>query len=129
MTLRDDMATDMAETVFNTSDFAETVTYTPAGGTASSINVLWMGQDRDVPMGISEMDETPVQQAIVTIPCTDSGIASPARGDTIRYDGADWAVVQVQRMEVGIKATLMVQRSIGTTRMAERGHYKRLSEI
>jgi len=35
------LTTDLANAFFDTNTFAETVTYTPSGGAASSIPVIW----------------------------------------------------------------------------------------
>lgn len=83
MTFKDDMATDRA-VFFNTDDFAETVTYTPAdGGEASSPDVIV--ERLDDARQISG-DRT-VKRAFLHIQSGD--IADPAYGDQVEIDSPD----------------------------------------
>lgn len=42
MTLKTDMASDLTNVFFNTDEFAVSATYTPSGGAAKTINVLFV---------------------------------------------------------------------------------------
>jgi hypothetical protein len=53
MTLKTDMANDLANVFFNTDEFAVAAVYTPITGTAKTINVIFDREYVDTPMGMA----------------------------------------------------------------------------
>lgn len=51
MTLKTQMATDMKEVFLNSDEFAESITYTPYGGSAKTINAVIL-RERLLPNGV-----------------------------------------------------------------------------
>ncbi len=87
-TLKDDMAADLAGTFLNTKEFAETVTFYPADGSASRSIVMIVVQNQ------KPEDNGPVNYETETIDVqclkdeshAKGGIATPTRGLTTSVD-------------------------------------------
>lgn len=93
MTFKTQVLADIESIYFNTSEFAETVTYTPKGGSAKSIICIWLKED-------AEMLYEDGKSRIRTVECrikrdATTGIASPANGDTITKASEDWPVIDI----------------------------------
>ena len=116
MTLGDQFATDVANVFINTDEFAETITYTPTGEAGVSVTAVverLEGQSQDYVDG-----DAATYQAMVHVSV--ASVASPAVGDTVTFDGLDWAVVGMLPGDAGLH-TLRVERSAPKER-AGQGH-------
>jgi hypothetical protein len=84
MTLKTQMTADLAA-IFNTGEFAETVTYTPNGGSGGSISAVVM---RDAPLQEPYVRGPETATCIIIV--KKSAVATPARGDKYTFDTFDW---------------------------------------
>ena len=85
-------ASDLAD-FFNTSDFGVAATYTPSGGSASTINVIFDKPFNSVPLDTGEMD---VESNTPTALCISSDVSSVAHGDALVVDSITYYVVGIQ---------------------------------
>ena len=79
---------------FLTDDFGVAASYTPDGGSASTVNVLFDNPFNSVPLDTGERgveSNTPTALAI------SSDVASVAHGDAIVISGVTYAIVGVQK--------------------------------
>lgn len=89
----DDMLNDDMDNVFmNSSEFAEEIIYTTEAGNATTIDAVVVRKlsGEDYVRGTEF-----VEQAIVYIPKTSSGIASPSHLDTVTFDSKIWAITRI----------------------------------
>jgi len=87
MSLKTDMLADLDDVFFNTNEFAETVTYTPYGGTAGSIAAI----PEDIDPSI--MDVPPAGDSmLLTVKVSD--VPNPLRGDTFLIGTETWHLVK-----------------------------------
>ena len=87
MTLATQMTTDLAA-FFNTSDFAESVTYTAKGGAGTTIKVILAEED-----GTLQGATAPGDNMVVWAKYSD--ISNPQRGDTFTINSATWYAVEI----------------------------------
>ncbi len=85
----------------------EPVTYTPAGGEAVAITGM---VDREPDRTLFDgMGTEEARKAMVEISTDADGVASPARGDVVTFDGKDWKILG-RDVEPGLTmATLFVE--------------------
>jgi hypothetical protein len=93
MTLKTQMATDLA-VFFNSSEFAESVTY---AGTAITA-VVMPGQA--IEAGGSMTAERTVKRATLFVKASD--VAAPAYRDAVVIDGDTWHVIQIPGEDEGV---------------------------
>tara|TARA_Y100000310_G_scaffold63046_1_gene58337 strand:- start:1309 stop:1635 length:327 start_codon:yes stop_codon:yes gene_type:complete len=86
-------ASDLAD-FFNTSDFGVAATYTPSGGSASTINVIFDKPFSSVPLDTGEQD---VESNTPTALCISSDVSSVAHGDALVVSATTYSVVGVQK--------------------------------
>jgi len=79
---------------FLTDDFGVAATYTPDGGSASTINVLFDNPFNSVPLDTGERD---VESNTPTALAISSDVSSVAHGDAIVISGVTYAIVGVQK--------------------------------
>ena len=79
---------------FLTDDFGVAASYTPDGGSASTVNVLFDNPFNSVPLGTGERD---VESNTPTALAISSDVASVAHGDAIVISGITYAIVGVQK--------------------------------
>jgi hypothetical protein len=85
MTLAADLVTDLS-VFFNTSEFAESVTYTATGAAARTITVILTAEDPAI-----QTPAPPGDSMIILAKYAD--IAAPRRGDTFTINSETWYVV------------------------------------
>lgn len=85
-------ASDLAD-FFNTSDFGVEATYTPSGGSASTINVIFDKPFNSVPLDTGEVD---VESNTPTALCISSDISSVAHGDALVVSSTTYSVIGIQ---------------------------------
>jgi hypothetical protein len=78
---------------FNSEDFGTSATYTPDGGSASTISVLFDMPFNSVPMETGEVD---VESNTPTALCKTSDVSSAAHGDVIVISSTTYHIVGVQ---------------------------------
>lgn len=93
MTLRDQMETDLGTVFFNTNDFAQAATYTPATGSAYGIKVLFDPEYQEVKVddNMSVQSTKPharVQQSAL--------LAVPAPADRVTIDGVQYRIKEAK---------------------------------
>lgn len=111
------MAGHVAGTFLNTDHFAESVTYTPDGGSASSITAL---VDRGGAEFLPEVHDGSTEIWRASIHVADSDVAMPQRGDQIAATGPDgnaetWNVDSIGAHSDGmwtLECTLEKERAI-----------------
>ncbi len=108
-TLRDMLASDIQETLLNTSDLAQTITYTPAGGAGVEISAL-LSVGRP---GLGEMEDSEHGHQEMTVTIAIADVANPAEGDTLTIDTYAWSVVEVEELSATL-ARLRVARQART---------------
>ena len=79
MTLKAVIQSDVVDVLLNTDDFAESVTYTPVGGVASTFSAIVTHEP--LVMGSWTDGEGELHRAMVFV--DDANVAAPARGDSI----------------------------------------------
>ena len=85
MTLKTDMLSDLDDVFFDTSEFAETVTYTPSGGIAVAITAI----PEDIDPSIMDVS---LDSMFLTVKISD--VANPQRGDTFLIGTETWHLVK-----------------------------------
>jgi hypothetical protein len=85
-------ASDLSD-FFSTNDFAVEATYTPSGGSASTINVIFDKPFNSIPLDSGEMD---VESNTPTALCISSDVSSVAHGDALIIDSTTYNVVGIQ---------------------------------
>ena len=79
---------------FLTDDFGVAASYTPDGGSASTVNVLFDNPFNSVPLNTGERD---VESNTPTALAISSDVASAAHGDAIVISGTTYSIVGVQK--------------------------------
>jgi hypothetical protein len=74
--------------LFDTDAFADTATYTPSGGSASTIYGILDDEDLELEMG----DGRRVLQASAKFTCASSDVTGVAEGDALTVGGSDYTV-------------------------------------
>ena len=87
MTFKTQLATDM-DAFFNTDEFAESVTYTPFGGSAQTITARLTDEDPTIQTPAPSKDS-----AILIVKYSDS--TAPAKGDTFTINSETWYLVEI----------------------------------
>jgi hypothetical protein len=77
----------------NTSDFGLAGTYTPDGGSASTVNGIFDKPSSTIPLDTGEVD---VDSNTPTFVCETSDVASAASGDTLTVSSVGYTVIGVQ---------------------------------
>ena len=85
-------ANDLSD-FFVTGDFGVAASYTPSGGSASTINVLFDNPFNSVPLD----GERDVESNTPTALAISSDVSSVAHGDSIVISGITYAIVGVQK--------------------------------
>ena len=78
---------------FNSDDFGTSATYTPDGGSASTITVLFDKPFNSIPMDSGEVD---VESNTPTCLCQTTDVSAAAHGDVIVISSTTYHVVGVQ---------------------------------
>ena len=78
---------------FNSDDFGASATYTPDGGSASTITVLFDKPFNSVPMDTGEVD---IESNTPTALCQTTDVSAAAHGDVIVISSNTYHVVGVQ---------------------------------
>lgn len=92
MSLRDIIEIDLQEVIFSTDDFAETVIYTPFGGSPKEVTVVFIpGRD------IDDARWNAAVQASAVMWVQASDVASPAYKDTVTVGTDTWTIVNINR--------------------------------
>jgi len=91
MSFRTQIADDIKKVILNTDDAAETITYTPASGSAKSIKAIVLrGDVRDEPADDGTEKAQRADVHVSTDPST--GVSAPSVKDSVTFDGVAWAV-------------------------------------
>ncbi len=80
------------EIFFNTNDYGQKATYTPQGGSASTINGILDKDSEDIEGG----GEVGVIYSITTFTCRTSDVSSAAFGDSLATGGTTYTVREVR---------------------------------
>lgn len=91
MTLKSRIADDAKDVFLNTSEFAETVTYTPSGGIAQQIPAVVVREPAAADDGSTGLERHVFADLIITL----EDIASPSTKDIINFDSKDWNIVSI----------------------------------
>jgi len=83
MTLKADILTDLDDVFYDTGEFAETVSYTPSGGEAASVDILREEQDPSI-----VPDAPPGDEMIIRVKTSE--VSNPQRGDAFVIDTETW---------------------------------------
>ena len=86
-------ASDLSD-LFLTDEFGTAATYTPDGGSASTINVLFDNPFSSIPLDTGEMD---IESNTPTALAVSSDVASVAHGDVIVINSITYHIVGVQK--------------------------------
>ena len=78
---------------FQASDFGTTATYTPTGGSASSISVIFDKPFSSIPLE----GDVDVEGNTPTVLCKSSDVSAAAHGDVLVVDSTTYHVVGVQQ--------------------------------
>ena len=78
---------------FNSDDFGASATYTPDGGSASTITVLFDKPFNSIPMDTGEVD---IESNTPTALCQTTDVSAAAHGDVIVISSNTYHVVGVQ---------------------------------
>jgi hypothetical protein len=78
---------------FNSEDFGASATYTPSGGSASTITVLFDKPFNSIPLDTGEVD---IESNTPTALCKTSDVSSAGHGDVIVISSTTYHIVGVQ---------------------------------
>ena len=78
---------------FDTDEFAETATYTPDGGSSSTISVIFDKPFQDVSLDTGNVD---VEDIKPTAYAKSSDVASVAHGDALTVDSTSFLIVGIE---------------------------------
>ena len=96
---------------------AETVTYTTAAGSGSSITAVWAAEE-PAKIGDVQVGQSKRREARCVVAAAD--IAAPAIGATVtRSDGDVWSVIEVDPIGHGAAFTLTLKRAEPAERAGE----------
>ena len=85
--------TDTIRSVFfDTDDYGQEATYTPAGGSASTINGILVKEAEDIEGG----GEIGVIYSVTTFTCRTADVSSAAFGDSLATGGTTYTVRKVE---------------------------------
>lgn len=106
MTFKTQLTTDLA-VFFNTDEFAESVTYTPSGGTAKVINAIVTYGEGEEYKGADayNIEATMEIQANAT-----NGIATVGVGDSITIGTDTWKVIDAKKISDGLMWSCIISR-------------------
>lgn len=114
MTLREQIAADVAAVHINTADFAESLTYVPNGGTARTISGV-VDEGGDFAEQQHGIDEVETLEVFVSRDST-TGIDDPQLGDRVRRaidSDAKWYSYSGRKTDVDESAwTLIFERRV-----------------
>ena len=85
-------ASDRADLI-NTADFGSAATYTPSGGSGSTVNGIFDKPFSSVPLDSGEVD---VESNTPSFLCQTTEVSSAAKGDALTVDSVGYTVVGVQ---------------------------------
>lgn len=92
------------------AQFGEAVTYTPAGGSGSSVTaVVHREEEREIDSGDGIWREVVCEVSVGT-----ADVASPGLGDQVTFDGVDWAVVERLEQSGGVTRLRVARKSSET---------------
>lgn len=106
MTLRDQILTDLNEVIFNTADFAEALTYTPAGGTAKTINGIFRDPYQAVNPETSRVEATMPYVLVKT-----ADLTAGVRGTIARAGGSAYSIIETQPEAFGRTRLILEEAS------------------
>ena len=95
MTLKDQIPVDFAATVLNVNEFGQVVTYTPSGGSGSSINALVI---RDAPFQEPYVRGDNFATCQIVVAAAD--VPTPQHGDQYNFNSEDWEHDPTQEVTV-----------------------------
>jgi len=105
MTLKDQMAADLAAIFYNTDDFAESVTYTPADATpAKTISAIIDYGQGDEYKGADSYGV----RAVIRVQASE--IAQPARKDEVTIGTDTWVVIGADLIADGLEWIIEVNK-------------------
>ena len=113
-TIQETLATDLG-TVFAAEEVTDSVTYTPSGGDAVTRQAL-LGPQRDEYRNDEQAEYLVRQRECTILTDADTGVAAPAREDTVTIDSTVWVVDQVIEITDVWAQLLLVSR--GRKRLA-----------
>lgn len=120
MTFAENLADDVTNVFLNTTEFAETISYTPSGGQAADISAQVLREDIEPDYG----DDGRVRRRSARVFISTADVASPGEQDTLVFDSLTWAVERVERVEGGM-AELLVRRVEHVERSGEAHRIRR----
>ena len=91
--IHDMLAADLAATGLNTSDFAVSATYTPAGGDGLAVTILRVEAASEGSEAVDDARHR-VQRCSVVIAA--AAVAAPAVGDELTIDDLIWSVERIE---------------------------------
>ncbi len=120
MSFQDQLTADVSNVFLNADEFAETITYTPQTGAASSIDCIFTeesstDQQEQVSAGVRV-------RRTATVIIRSADIAAPRRHDTVTRSAETWSVERVQRLPHGAHRLYVV---IGYAGESAPGHRRR----
>jgi len=102
MTFKSDIVDDISDIFDLTDEFTTAATYTPSGGSATTINVFLDNVYFPVPGAFVEIESTQPMAH-----CKSADISSVAHGDTIVIDSVTYLVMGVHNSSIGITTLIL----------------------
>ncbi|QDU61239.1 hypothetical protein Pan216_20930 [Planctomycetes bacterium Pan216] len=94
MGLRDQIRNHVDKAILNTNHFAQEITYTPDGGSATTIRAIMV---YDAGFGVQILDEGEEERKTAMARVKSSDVESPQRGETISDGTTTWSITGVTR--------------------------------
>lgn len=102
MTLASQIISDVTDVFLNSDEFAESVSYTPFGSSAKSINaVVEYEETVESSPQIDGRGRVKRARMYISTDATD-GVATPTNKDTVEINSADWNVVGSPESDAGM---------------------------
>lgn len=104
MTFKTQLTDDLKNVFLNTDEFAESATYTPAGGTAKTISVIIDEGSGEGYMGADALDHAAIMRIMV------SDISEVVAGDQVTCGSDIWEIVDGEKSADGLEWIATVSR-------------------
>jgi hypothetical protein len=107
MSLLDQIDDDLTNVFFNTDDFAKAAIWTPSGGSAADIVVIFDDEYTGTNLGTGELDTASPQVRIKS-----STVTSITPGDSIVVDSTTYYVLSVQPDGTGVTLVTLSKKQV-----------------
>ena len=107
MSLLTQIESDLTDVFFSSDDFAQAATYTPSGGVAVSVNVIFDDEYTGTNLGTGEIDTAAPQVRVIT-----GDVTGIKNGDTFIINSVTYYVISCQPDGTGVSVVQLSKRGL-----------------